>query len=656
MSDTQESTGRTIVAPTAPPPPQPITARAVLVGLALVPVTTWWLSQIEYVRYSDNATTSALFFHVIAVLLLLTALAAVVKRVAPRHALLRSELVTIYVILVVTSALAGHDQLQILFTTLPWVHHHATPENGWEEEIWPLLPQHLHMTDPRHLEPLFLGDSTLYEMPRLVAWAGPILWWSLFAFAFVWTLYCLAAIFRRQWENERLCYPIVETPLEVTAPGGALFRQPAMWIAFGLAAAIQFARLAHQLWPVIPNIPVGVHNYWMRSAPWNAMGTIPISSYPFAYGLAYFLPLQLAFSCWFFFWFARLEMVIAALFGQMQWRRFPYVQQQGVGAYLGVAVFVIWAARQHLASVFRQAIGAARSDDDGEPLSYPMALWGFLIGVGVLVAFSVAAGMQLSTALIYFALLLAILLTITRLRAELGLPTIELYQVGVDDVLQRVVGARAWSPRDLTVMTLFFWLTRTHRQTPMPCHVDAMRLGQQCPLRLRGLSWVVLGGSALAIIASFWALLHCMYPVGFDTARFTGPGKWAFGNQPWQKLDTWLAAPMAPDYGATAAYGFGLAFTLFLAAMRTRFVWWPFHPAGYLASGSFGLFRLWVPIFVTWLVKSALLRYGGLDAHRKARPFFIGLILGEFSAAFVRTIIDLVFDLRLPPTSGIGGL
>jgi hypothetical protein len=364
----------------------------------------------------------------------------------------------------------------------------------------------------------------------------------------------------------------------------------------------------------------------------------------------------LAFSCWFFFWFARIEMAIAAVFGRMHWRRFPYVQQQGVGAYLGVALFVLWAARQHLTSVFRQAIGAAQTDDDDEPLPYPLALWGFLAGVAVMVAFSVAAGMRLSTALIYFAILLAVLLTITRLRAELGLPTIELYQVGVDDVLQRVVGARAWSRRDLTVMTLYFWLTRTHRQTPMPVHVDALRLGQQCPLRLRGLSAVILGASAVAILAAFWSLLHAMCQVGFDTARFTGPAKWAFGNEPWRKLDSWLAAPIAPDYGATAAYGVGLVFTLFLAAMRTRFVWWPFHPAGYLVSGSFGLFRLWVPIFVTWLVKSALLRYGGLDAYRKARPFFIGLILGEFSAAFVRTLIDLALDLRLPPTSGIGGL
>src|SRR5438093_8628524 len=52
-------------------PPGGVTARAVLIGLVLIPANTWWLAQIEYVRYSDNATTSSLFFNAIAILLLL---------------------------------------------------------------------------------------------------------------------------------------------------------------------------------------------------------------------------------------------------------------------------------------------------------------------------------------------------------------------------------------------------------------------------------------------------------------------------------------------------------------------------------------------------------------------------------------------------------
>jgi hypothetical protein len=36
--------------------------------------------------------------------------------------------------------------------------------------------------------------------------------------------------------------------------------------------------------------------------------------------------------------------------------------------------------------------------------------------------------------------------------------------------------------------------------------------------------------------------------------------------------------------------------------------------------------------------------------------FYAGLVVGEFVAGFLRTVIDLLFDLRLPASSGIGGL
>jgi len=137
----------------------------------------------------------------------------------------------------------------------------------------------------------------------------------------------------------------------------------------------------------------------------------------------------------------------------------------------------------------------------------------------------------------------------------------------------------------------------------------------------------ILIASLLGTAAAFWAYLHTMYAVGYESAKFRGPGIWAFGQEPWQKLDNWITSPQQADPGTLGAYAFGCLCTLFLASMRTRFIWWPFHPAGYLVAGSFGLFRLWLPIFVSWLAKVLILRYGGLRAYRRALPFFLGLIL-----------------------------
>lgn len=40
--------------------------------------------------------------------------------------------------------------------------------------------------------------------------------------------------------------------------------------------------------------------------------------------------------------------------------------------------------------------------------------------------------------------------------------------------------------------------------------------------------------------------------------------------------------------------------------------------------------QLWFPMFVSWLIKWTILRYGSVKAYRKAVPFFVGLVLGEF--------------------------
>lgn len=622
----------------------------------MIPANAWWLVQIEYVRYSDNVTTSALFFNAIALLLLLLGLNTVLRRVCPRAVLAPGELAVIYLMVVIASNLAGHDQLQILFTTITYVVRRSPPDSPWSQRLMPHIPSHLVVTDRRAVNDLYYGVSTLYRWDHLRAWAGPVAWWTLFVLLVVWVMLCMSALLRRQWDMERLSYPIAEVPIQMIQQRDALFGAPQCWIGFGLGASIQFLNLLHTLWPSIPGIPVGVQYYQADNYPWHAAGSIPISSFPFAYGLAFLLPLQIGFSIWFFFVATRIELVMAAMYGHTDWNGFPYVRQQGVGAALGFALVVLWLARGQLSLAVRAAFEGTSADDAAEPLSYRAAFFGLLFGCAGLVAFAMAAGMALLTALCYFAVLLLIVMVVARLRAEVGLPTFEFYQVGADEVLQRVAGTRYWSSGDLTTMTLFFWLTRTHRQFPMQQQVDGYRLGRRTALPLRGVTGVMLLASALGTVAAFWALLHVTYQVGYESAKFRGPAIWAFGNEPWQKLDNWFQSPQPPDPGAVGAYLFGIGMVAFLAIMRARFVDWPFHPAGYLVSGCFGLMRLWLPIFLAWAIKALVLRYGGLRGYRAALPFFIGLILGEFTAGFLRTVLDGAFGLYLPPESGIGGL
>jgi len=632
-----------------------ITWRSVLIGLALIPFSAWWLAQIEWVRYSDNATTSAIFFHAVALLLLLLAVNAGIRRAAPRWAFSRVELLVTYLMVTGASVMAGHDQLAILVSTLTIVIGHATPENQWATQVHPLLPRHLVVTDPAAIDPLFKGNSSLYTGGHWRYWMGPLAWWALFAMIIVWVMLCLAGLLRRQWDAERLNYPIAEVPLTVTAEG--FFRNRLLWIAFAIGATPQLVNLLHILAPSVPEIPV-TGRYYPMPPPWNTSIwlTIPVYLYPFIYGLAFLLPVGLMSSYLFFLLLGRMEAMVGVHYGVTDWQKFPYLLQQSIGAGFGITIVVLWAARHHLAAVWRNLWGRERLDDAQEPLPYRVAAIGLVLGSAGLVVFAMFAGMRPLTAVLFFGIFLVVVLSVARIRAELGLPTFELFMSSADDMMRRVGGPMAWNRHELAAMGLFFWLTRTSRQFPMLAQVDALRIGRRTQMPLRGLALVLLLASAVGVIAAFWAMLHVTYQVGYDSARFRGPAIWAFGLEPWRVFMRDITTPLKRDMGSISAYIFGAGLAVFLGAMRARFLWWPFHPIGYMASAGIGVYRLWVPIFITWMIKGLLLRYGGLRAYRRALPFFVGLVLGEFSAGFLRTLIDIAFNLYLPPASGIGGL
>ena len=83
-----------------------------------------------------------------------------------------------------------------------------------------------------------------------------------------------------------------------------------------------------------------------------------------------------------------------------------------------------------------------------------------------------------------------------------------------------------------------------------------------------------------------------------------------------------------------------------LVASRTRFLWWPLHPARYLLAGTFTLEWLWCSLFVGWLVKWLILRYGGLRLYRQALSFFIGLILGDYVAGALWALVGCLTGVQ----------
>jgi hypothetical protein len=90
-----------------------------------------------------------------------------------------------------------------------------------------------------------------------------------------------------------------------------------------------------------------------------------------------------------------------------------------------------------------------------------------------------------------------------------------------------------------------------------------------------------------------------------------------------------IAGPDGFSLAASLPLAAGAAVTFVLAALRLRFWWWPLHPVGYLAANVWGTQSWWMPMFVGWLLKTLVIRYGGLRLYQRTLPMAVGAILGD---------------------------
>ncbi len=615
-----------------------VTWRSVLLSLILLPLNSYWVVQMEVVRYSAHPTTISLFFNTIFILLCLTLLNRQVRKIAPRAALSRGELLLIYSVLSIGSCVSGHDMLQVFVPMLTYSFKHADSGNGWATLINPRLKPGLFISDPAIFSGYYYGHDSVWHLKYVTAWLPVVLAWTAFVTLLLFVMLCINAVLRKQWtDSERLTYPIIQLPLQITTeqafqPKG-LFRNRLFWIGFAIAGTIDTVNSLNYYYPSLPTIltPGFGQSFldvgpFVTGKPWNAIGWTPLSFYPFMIGLGMLMPLDFLFSTWFFYWFWKLERVLSVALAYDQTTRFPYTENQAFGAYLSFFLYSLWISRNYLRQVWRRAVGQESTlDDSQEPMPYRVALLGMAGGLAGLVAFSVYLGMTWWIAILFFAMYFALAVAITRMRAELGTPVHDLHFTGPEQIMTRIAGSRAFDADNLTVFGLFFWFNRAYRSHPMPHQLESYKLAEQTNSDYRKWTGALLVLGGVAVFVAFWVILHLMYDYGAE-----GQSRMTFGAEPYNTMTTWLKLP---EYGKPPEFiaiwvGFGIAFLLQFA--RVRLPWWPLHPLAFAVTSSWEINLVWLPLFIAWVFKSLILRYlGGAGFHRLL-PFFFGLMLGQF--------------------------
>ncbi len=253
-----------------------------------------------------------------------------------------------------------------------------------------------------------------------------------------------------------------------------------LWAGFAIAGGIDLINGIHAFFPAFPEIPVrsaDIGRYFTEK-PWDAMGWTPIYILSFGVGLAFLMPLEMSFSLWFFYLFWKGERILGRAMGLQILPGFPYDGPQGVGAYLAIAIFALYGGRRHFYGIAKNIFAPFRfnkrnsqqqlSTEIKETTGNRWALAGLIVGVLFLFIFSGYGGMALWMIVLYFLIYYLLALGITRVRAEVGPPTHEMFVANPRQFIIDTLGSRRIPPSSLTVMSLYYAFNRGYRAHPMP--------------------------------------------------------------------------------------------------------------------------------------------------------------------------------------------
>ena len=593
---------------------------------------------------AHNFSTPAALF----VFLVFTALVNVLLGLlGPRFALTRSELAVVYIMALLATSIPTIGFTENLLPVIAGLYYYATPENNWAALIHPHVPGWIAPQDSLAVEYFYEGLPAGVPVPWS-AWFEPLVYWCLFVGALFWVCICAMVILRRQWiEHEKLAYPLAQVPLEMIQDGEQrslikpLFKNRFMWIGFAVPFLIGSLNALNAYNPVVPT----VHTFTNLTFFWNLI-SVRVDLNVALVGFAYLLNREVALGFWLFFLLSDLERGVFSAVGIQSGEslsRFanavgPYLAHQAMGAMMVLVLSGLWVARRHLAGVWRKATrGDPAVDDSGEVLSYRTAVWGLVAGLAVLAVWLWNSGFPWWVVPIFLFGVFVVFMAITRAVVEGGISIIRTPLTPADFVISGL-GTSALGSSGLIGLSFTYIWAANIRIFFMPCFANALRVAEEIRGNRRPLLWAVILAIVVTVAASIWSVMSLSYKYGgvnLHSFWFMGVPKAAFDYVA-PKFAVELPVSLS-GWGFTAL-GAGLMGLLSFA--RYRFVWWPVHPLGF-ATGTFGIMEyVWFSVFVAWLLKSVVLKYGGSAGYAKTRPLFLGLILGQVFVSGLWLVID----------------
>jgi len=597
-------------------------------------------------------------------------------RFAPRHALSSGELAVALGMTLVSCALPSSGLMRYLPAFLVGLQYHGIADAEFRRCIsdlnlpaW-IFPQFESPSDPVIQD--YWGRVLPGEMIPWAAWVTPAIAWGILLAAMYGAVICISVIVRRQWvENERLPFPLASiyvSLVEEPQPGhglNALFRSRGFWMALAAVFVMHSINALNLYWPkYVERIPLGFNMGAIFSEePWRytEWGFKSQTLYFSIIGITFFLQTKIAFSLWFFFIAVQVTRMLIVPQG---WEITTGMQtDQLFGAVLVFAATVLWIGRNHWLLVMRHMLGRATADEPrGKYLPYSIAGWG-LVGCWLaMAAWLVAAGASVAGAVVLVGMLMVLFMVIARVVAETGLIFVQFSLLPLWRPWTFLGTALPFGWR--TTPQSFFYsamftgmLSHDMRETSSVYTTQSLKVADDTAYAnddswRRSLAFVV--ALALALLTGYLisgaSTLYVEYTHASTVDRLQATPINGYGVDAAPRYQVisptrdYLSSAGGPNeaHSRLGHFTFGAALTAMLGVLRLRLAWWPLHPVGFLLVYSYPIMTIWFSIFVGWLAKVLIVKFGGIELFRAARNVFIGLIIGEAGTAAVWLVVSFV--------------
>lgn len=626
-------------------PPARFTFRAFFVGALLSLFISIGFAYARLAMATAGMSSDYITAGAICLFFVLTALVNPLLRLLG-WGLSRPELIIIYVMMIVASAIPTWGFSANLVAMLPAVYYYATPENNWAELLHPYVADWLVPQDPAAIKYFFEGLPKDMPLPW-GAWAVPIAAWCSFIMAIYLMMIAVMVIVRRQWvEYDRLSFPLLQLPLDMIEEGekGSLLspfvKKPLMWLGFAIPFILFSTSALNHYFPFIPAIQLR-----NSLALWNHALVLQTNVNFVAMGLAYFLSLDVGLSIWLFHLLTMTQITTENLLGYaLPGRRDLFmegsmsVSYQGMGAMLILVFYGLWTSRRFLGEVWRKVWHGDGINDDDEILSYRAAALVLLLASVYVTGWLVASGVPLGVTLLFLLVAFAVFYGLARIVAEGGLGFARA-QMTAQPFVINAVGTEAVTAPGLVSMGMTFAWAGDLRTMVMASAISGMKLADSGGVRRRPLFWAML----LAVVVSLAGSVSFIIWMGY---RYGGINlDWWFYNRFGEIIHGDTAFKIANPFGPQSDWrvvgprflfaGIGAGVMGLLMWMRHHFLWWPVHYIGFPIGATLTIIFTWFSIMLGWIFKALILKYGGVPLYRQLRPFFLGLILGHvFVAGF----------------------